>query len=151
MVQIRDILTSDDANVVLIYKWYCLNSFFCLFLFSLAAWKPRLPYLSFIAFVLTTLRAEVRMLDLELSHQTNFVYWFTICVYNTASVIVNMFILTTHFKYKKARNMTVTTLVVIQQMMVYRGILTIDKDYDFFAYLKQWGIVTVFFIIVMYS
>ena len=102
MVQIRDILTSDDANVVLIYKWYCLNSFFCLFLFSLAAWKPRLPYLSFIAFVLTTLRAEVRMLDLELSHQTNFVYWFTICVYNTASVIVNMFILTTHFKYKKA-------------------------------------------------
>lgn len=124
---------------------------FCLLLFGIAFLSPQLRILCFIAFTLTTIRLQIRLLDLENSLEEDFHSWVAIIQLNNIAVFINLYLLMTHFRHRLLRSFVTLVLLSTQWLIIYRIISMMStKEFEFKQYARDSGLGFMFTYILLY-
>ena len=132
-----------------INKMYCVNSVISIILYITARCNPKLDLLAMVAFILTMLRLIVRNLDYENSFELNKRIWIETVVANNISLMFDLVMLITHFKYRKLRNIAAFFMILgffFSDYFIFRQVV---PSYSIVSYLINWGLFCVVWIYLL--
>lgn len=123
-------------------------SFACLVMFGMAFCDPNKQMLAFIALSATNLRLILRIAGFGDFHETDYILWLLLLVINSMGTFFNYSFLAANFKYFRTRNIVVSVMILLQFVATYNAVDTYKRnpeDYSFKQYLKDWGVILLFF------
>lgn len=135
--QVNALASPKNEMHFLMNAIYTGNSALCFTLFIVGVCRPRKAYLSFVAFALTMIRNEVRMLDFEQTYDPKKLSdWVTLVCLQFFVTAYNMSIISNNFNFHKSKLVVLFASFVLFVPMFYSAInIQEDNPIDFIKFL----------------